>query len=137
MRAVVTDELPAAFPVAGRDAPLALNTVEAAITGGHQKEALVLPAAGGPVWRLASDEGAYLRGTDLAPAPLMYWAAGVHADFAHRFARLARDANAGLRRLSLDGGAPRHGRPHLLSPRDADGFAGAADQPHEGLRRAR
>jgi hypothetical protein len=102
MRNVVTEDLPAAFPVAAREA--AANgrfTVEAAITGGHQKEALVYPAAPGPVWRLASDEGAYLRGTDLAPAPLMYWAAGVHADFCHRLAARARAANAGLRRLRL------------------------------------
>ncbi len=103
MRTLVTDELPAAFPVAGRAAHAASGvvTVEAAITGGHQKEALVYPAAPGPVWRLASDEGAYLRGSDLAPAPLMYRAAGVHADFAHRLARLARDANAGVQRLAL------------------------------------
>jgi hypothetical protein len=100
MRTVVTDDLPAAFPVAARAAVgSGLVTVEAAITGGHQKEALVYPAAPGPVWRLASDEGAYLRGTDLAPAPLMYWAAGVHADFCHRLAARARDA--GLRRLRL------------------------------------
>jgi hypothetical protein len=103
MRAVVSDGLPAAFPVAagGGRRPEGLVTVEAAITGGHQKEALVYPAAPGPVWRLASDEGAYLRGTDLAPAPLMYWAAGVHADFARRLAALARTANADLRRLAL------------------------------------
>jgi hypothetical protein len=100
MRPVVTGDLPAAFPAAARAAAAGgLVTVEAAITGGHQKEALVSPAATGPVWRLASDEGAYLRGTDLAPAPLMYWAAGVHADFCQRLA--ARAASAGLRRLRL------------------------------------
>ena len=103
MRAVVSDELPAAFPVAagGGRRQDGLVTVEAAITGGHQKEALVYPAAPGPVWRLASDEGAYLRGTDLAPAPLMYWAAGVHASFAHRLMDAARTANVPLKRLAL------------------------------------
>ncbi len=102
MRAVVSEDLPAAFPVARCEgAAGATVTVEAAITGGHQKEALVHPASAGAVWRLASDEGAYLRGTDLAPAPLMYWAAGVHADFCHRLAALARGAGTDLRRLRL------------------------------------
>jgi hypothetical protein len=102
VRDVVTDDLPAAFPVEAAAARArGLVTVEAAITGGHQKEALVHPPAPGPVWRLASDEGAYLRGTDLAPAPLMYWAAGVHADFLHRLAAAAREANVALTRLGL------------------------------------
>ena len=101
MRDVVTDDLPAAFPVAAAAAAAhGLVTVEAAITRGHQKEALVHPPVPGPVWRLASDEGAYLRGTDLAPAPLKYWAAGVHADFLHRLATAARAANVPLRRIA-------------------------------------
>jgi hypothetical protein len=97
-RDVVGPGLPAAFPVdvdAREDV-----TVEAAIVGGHQKEALV--HAGGQVWRLASDEGAYLKGTDLAPAPLMYWAAGLHAEFVQRLAGILVEENSGLRRLAAE-----------------------------------
>ncbi|HVL37376.1 MAG TPA: hypothetical protein VM489_17035, partial [Burkholderiales bacterium] len=49
-----------------------------------RKLALAHLGAAGGSWCLASDEGAYLRGTDTAPAPLMHWAAGVHAELAHR-----------------------------------------------------
>lgn len=73
-----------AYPVA----PCAVSPgeclVEAAITQGHQKLALVHLGEAGGSWCLASDEGAYLRGTDTAPAPLMHWAAGVHAEFVQR-----------------------------------------------------
>jgi hypothetical protein len=75
---------PGAYPVAPAHVPAETCVVEAAITQGHQKLALVHLGAAGGSWCLASDEGAYLRGTDLAPAPLMHWAAGVHADFCHR-----------------------------------------------------
>ena len=37
-----------------------------------QKEALVASASTGNVWRLASDEGAYLAGLDEAPCPLSF-----------------------------------------------------------------
>jgi hypothetical protein len=97
-RDVAGPGLPIAFPVkAPAREPV---TVEAAITGGHQKEALVY--AGGAVWRLASDEGPYLKGTDLAPAPLMYWAAGVHAELTHRIAAAARAAHVSLSGVSLE-----------------------------------
>src|SRR5688572_24174108 len=75
---------PGAYPVAPAHVPAATCLVEAAITQGHQKLALVHLGEAGGSWCLASDEGAYLRGTDLAPAPLMHWAAGVHADFVAR-----------------------------------------------------
>jgi hypothetical protein len=78
-----------AYPVAAVDVPADSCVVEAAITRGHQKLALVHLGEAGASWCLASDEGAYLRGTDTAPPPLMHWAAGVHADFAQCLA--ARD----------------------------------------------
>lgn len=81
-------DLPSAYRVAPAETPAGTCTVEAAITGGHRKLALVHLGAAGASWCLASDEGAYLRGSDTAPAPLMHWAAGVHADFVQRaFAR--------------------------------------------------
>lgn len=77
-------ELPSAYRVAPAEVAAGTCTVEAAITGGHRKLALVHLGAAGDSWCLASDEGAYLRGSDTAPAPLMHWAAGVHADLVQR-----------------------------------------------------
>lgn len=76
--------LPSAYPVAPAAVPAGSCVVEAAITQGHQKLALVHLGVAGGSWCLASDEGAYLRGTDTSPAPLMHWAAGVHADVVER-----------------------------------------------------
>ena len=76
-----------AYPVEPVDVPAGTCLVEAAILQGHQKLALVHLGGAGASWCLPSDEGAYLRGTDLAPAPLMHWAAGVHADFVQRAGR--------------------------------------------------
>ncbi len=73
-----------AYPVAAAEVRADTCVVEAAITEGHRKLALVHLGNAGGSWCLASDEGAYLRGTDTAPAPLMHWAAGVHADFVER-----------------------------------------------------
>jgi hypothetical protein len=73
-----------AYPVGAARVPDGSCVVEAAITEGHQKLALVHLGEVGGSWCLASDEGAYLRGTDTSPAPLMHWAAGVHADFVAR-----------------------------------------------------
>lgn len=57
--------------------------------GRFQKEGLVEDLTTGRVWRLAADEGKYLRGTGLAPAPLAHWAAGLHGDVTSRIADLA------------------------------------------------
>jgi hypothetical protein len=73
-----------AYPVSPVRVPASTCVVEAAITHGHQKIALAHLGEQGGSWCLASDEGAYLRGTDTAPAPLMHWAAGVHADLMAR-----------------------------------------------------
>ena len=75
-----------AYPVAVAVVAPGECVVEAAITQGHCKLALVHLGDAGGSWCLASDEGAYLRGTDTAPAPLMHWAAGVHAEFVGRAA---------------------------------------------------
>lgn len=65
--------------------------------GHHQKEAVVEEGRGGPVWRLASDEGLHLKGTDLAPFPLGYYNAGLQADLAGCLVRLA-----GLRSIPIE-----------------------------------
>ncbi len=48
---------------------------------GMQKEALVYHAPSGTTWRMVSDEGPYLNGTDLAPFPLAFYTAGVVFSF--------------------------------------------------------
>lgn len=69
--------------------------------GGFQKEGLVENLATGRSWRLACDEGAYLGGADMAPAPLAHWATGVHGDIAARIARTARHEHIALDGLSV------------------------------------
>ena len=64
--------------------------VEARTMGGHQKEVVVSEGADGATWRLTSDEGAILKGTDLAPFPLAFYNAGLHADFVNRALAVAR-----------------------------------------------
>ncbi|MBL8385765.1 MAG: OsmC family protein [Burkholderiales bacterium] len=64
--------------------------VEARTMGGHQKEVVVAEGEGGDVWRLTSDEGILLQGSDLAPFPLAWFNAGLHADFVNRALALAR-----------------------------------------------
>lgn len=69
----------------GRDA----IKVEARQLAGHQKEAVVTEGADGCVWRLTSDEGKHLRGTDLAPFPLGFFNAGLQSDLYGRIRTLA------------------------------------------------
>lgn len=76
-------------------------TAEVRHVGHHQKEAVVEEGKGGPLWRLASDEGVHLKGTDLAPFPLGFYNAGLQADLAGRMARLAAARSISLRRLAM------------------------------------
>ena len=76
-------------------------TAEVRHVGHHQKEAVVEEGRGGPVWRLASDEGLHLKGTDLAPFPLGYFNAGLQADLAGQIARLARARGVAIDRLAM------------------------------------
>lgn len=73
--------LPPAAGVTVRSAARSLSTM--------QKEALVVTRPSGPVWRLASDEGPYLLGDDVAPPPLAFVSAGLVADFAEAVRRAA------------------------------------------------
>ncbi|MGH6954369.1 MAG: hypothetical protein ACREGL_09315, partial [Alphaproteobacteria bacterium] len=68
--------------------------VEARAMGAHQKEALITEGDGGATWRVASDEGPYLHGSDLAPFPLGFFNAGLQAELLHRL--LARAAAHGV-----------------------------------------
>jgi uncharacterized OsmC-like protein len=71
--------------------------VEARQMAGHQKEAVVTERADASAWRLTSDEGKHLRGTDLAPFPLGFFNAGMQSDLYGRIRTLA----AG-RKIALD-----------------------------------
>jgi hypothetical protein len=70
---------------AGRD----VIKVEARQMAGHQKEAVVSEGAEGCAWRLSSDEGRHLKGTDLAPFPLGFFNAGMQADLYGRLRQVA------------------------------------------------
>ncbi len=63
---------------------------EARQLGHHFKEAIVQEGGHGSSWRLTSDEGAHLNGTDLAPTPLGYFNAGLQADLAGRVGNVLR-----------------------------------------------
>ena len=64
--------------------------VQARAMGGHQKEAVVTEGKAGSSWRLVSDEGPGLQGTDLAPFPLGFMSAGMQADFMNRIRQRAQ-----------------------------------------------
>lgn len=63
--------------------------VEARQLFGHQKEAIVTETVDGGTWRLTSDEGKHLHGTDLAPFPLGFFNAGLQSDLYGRLRALA------------------------------------------------
>ncbi|WP_311172112.1 hypothetical protein [Halobellus ordinarius] len=56
-----------------------------------QKEALVTDSVSGATWRLVSDEGEYLDGDDIAPAPLAFFTTGMVSSFANELLALADD----------------------------------------------
>jgi len=69
-----------------------------------QKEALVCSARTGRMWRLASDEGAYLAGLDEAPCPLSFLTVGMVSSYMTEILALAkiRDIKIGNIRLVQD-----------------------------------
>jgi hypothetical protein len=87
-------------PLFGTQTGSAVLTVEARAMGGHQKEAVVTEGKNGPVWRLVSDEGPVLGGSDLAPAPLSFFCAGLQADLMGRMRALSRHHDVPIDALS-------------------------------------
>jgi hypothetical protein len=81
----------------GRD----VITVEARQMAGHQKEAVVTAGVQGSAWRLTSDEGRHLKGTDLAPFPLGFFNAGMQADVYGRMRRIAAERGIALDAVSM------------------------------------
>ena len=68
---------------------------------GHQKEAMVTIGRDGSAWRLTSDEGKHLRGTDLAPFPLGFFNAGLQSDLYGRMWRLAAAGDIKLTSVAI------------------------------------
>jgi len=60
-----------------------------------QKEAVIQYGPTGSVWRLVCDEGPWLNGSDLAPFPLAFFAAGAAASFISAF--LSESGDRGIR----------------------------------------
>jgi uncharacterized OsmC-like protein len=81
----------------GRD----LIKVEARQMAGHQKEAVVTEGEDASAWRLSSDEGKHLRGTDLAPFPLGFFNAGMQSDLYGRIRSLAASGNIALEDVAI------------------------------------
>jgi uncharacterized OsmC-like protein len=76
--------------------------VEARQMYSHQKEAVTTEGRGGDVWRLPSDEGLHLNGTDLAPFPLGFFNAGVQGDLFHLFHQVAKHENVALDSIQME-----------------------------------
>ena len=68
---------------------------------GFQKEALVMSARSGLMWRFVSDEGPYLNGHDAAPAPLAFLTVGMIASYMNEVTALAAQQNVRLENLRL------------------------------------
>jgi uncharacterized OsmC-like protein len=68
----------------------------------HQKEGIATEGETGSAWRLTTDEDGHLRGTDLAPFPLGYFNAGLHADLANRIVTLAAQRSIDISGMAMD-----------------------------------
>jgi len=66
-----------------------------------QKEALVVSARTGNVWRLASDEGAYLDGLDAAPCPLSFLTTGMVCSYMNEILALAKQRGIDINNIRL------------------------------------
>lgn len=99
-----------AFQVkAGNQSPLQrdlsgqdLYYVEARQMHLHQKEAITQEGEGGSIWRLPSDEGLHLHGTDLAPFPLGFFNAGLQGDLIHTLVTLALQQAIDLHEIRVE-----------------------------------
>lgn len=76
-------------PLFGAVAGAGVLRVEARAMGGHQKEAVITEGEGAGSWRVVSDEGPILGGSDLAPFPLGFFSAGLQGDLTGRILTLA------------------------------------------------
>lgn len=66
-----------------------------------QKEALVVSSLTGDVWRLASDEGAYLAGHDEGPCPLSFLTTGMVSSYMEEILALAKHRGIAIGDIEL------------------------------------
>jgi len=66
---------------------------------GMQKEALIYYGPSGTAWRMVSDEGPYLNGTDLAPFPLAFYTTGMVLSFTDELLKRAESAGVTIKHL--------------------------------------
>lgn len=97
---------------------------DARVLNAYQKEAVVAEGATGSAWRMTTDEGKHIKGTDLAPFPLGFMNAAVHADVANRLLALARARAITVNDLSLFVQNPYHIEGSFVRG-DGQGFAHA------------
>lgn len=76
--------------------------VEARQMFGHQKEALTQQGIDGTVWRIPSDEGLHIHGTDLAPFPLGFFNAGLQGDLFHTLLSLAKKQQLTINQIEME-----------------------------------
>jgi uncharacterized OsmC-like protein len=76
--------------------------VEARQMTGHQKEAIVTEGRNGDSWRLPSDEGAHLKGSDLAPFPLGFFNAGLQGDLFHHISHVFGEHKESLQDVTIE-----------------------------------
>lgn len=76
--------------------------VEARQMFAHQKEAITSEGIGGDTWRLPSDEGLHLHGTDLAPFPLGFFNAGIQGDLFHLIYQLAKPEGINIQNIHIE-----------------------------------
>jgi uncharacterized OsmC-like protein len=75
--------------------------VDARHVGGHVREAVVAAGDDGSAWRMLSDEGLHLKGSDLAPFPFGYFNAGLQGDLIRCIRNAATDRGVALEALEL------------------------------------
>jgi uncharacterized OsmC-like protein len=106
MASIQSSTFPLAFPVeTARDGEPRFDRVKVRVLAraleGMQKEALVTTLPAGRSWRMVCDEGPYLNGTDLAPFPLAFFAAGLVNAYLAEIASRAKATGVPIERVEI------------------------------------
>jgi uncharacterized OsmC-like protein len=89
-------------PLSGGGDGASVIQVDARLLHHHQKDAIVTRGEGGSQWRIPSDEGAHLKGSDLAPFPLGFFNAGLLADLLQRIGEVAGERDVAIDAVELE-----------------------------------
>jgi uncharacterized OsmC-like protein len=85
----------------GNAAAREIFVTEARALTTYQKEAVVAEGPTGSSWRLTTDEGKHIKGSDLAPFPLGFYNAALHADLYNRLLGIAAGRGIALDDVSI------------------------------------